>query len=129
MTALSIEWRGLEEGVAGQNRVIVHVKVPPYLLSLMITGTSLHFVHVFMFGFQWWRNHPGRKAWTCHPLGSMALEQSLLLSGLREGLVWMILNSHSVLDFFFKCVLQRLPHQSPMIPELGFTLALEAEGP
>lgn len=109
MTALSIEWRGLEEGVAGQNRVIVHVKVPPYLLSLMITGTSLHFVHVFMFGFQWWRNHPGRKAWTCHPLGSMALEQSLLLSGLREGLVWMILNSHSVLDFFFKCVLQRLP--------------------
>ena len=57
MTALSIEWRGLEEGVAGQNRVTVHVKVPPYLLSLMITGTSLHFVHVFMFGFQWWRNH------------------------------------------------------------------------
>ncbi|MXQ83396.1 hypothetical protein E5288_WYG014519 [Bos mutus] len=26
---------------------------------------------------------PGRKAWTCHPLGSMALEQSLLLSGLH----------------------------------------------
>lgn len=40
----------------------------------------------------------------------------------------MILNSHSVLEFFFKCIFQHLPHQSPVIPELEFTLALEAEG-
>ena len=36
----------------------------------------------------------------------------------NEGIVLMILNSHSVLEFFFQCVLRHLPHQSTMIPEL-----------
>lgn len=68
-------WRREE----GQAEVTVPVR-PPNLFSLMVTGACLHFVHVFMLGFQWWKNHQAGEAWSCHPLGSMALEQSLLLS-------------------------------------------------
>ena len=56
-TAPSMERRGLEEGEEGQNRVTVPVKEPLNLFSLMVTGACLRFVHVFMLGFQWWKNH------------------------------------------------------------------------